>query len=178
MGSLESMRSNSNHQKNWRTGEFSMGHTPKRAWESNDVLRLSGGIQYLSYTSSPLIFDLNIQQVEKNVCLRRAVLLTISSHNTRLPTCDLRGELLSTGQGQHDHAIHLQLNTVFLVKPVNSSMPCWFWAIPQVGWLIAEKINLRTGAAGEMVLESMLLLAFPQEHGDPNKVFFCLQATC
>ena len=28
-------------------------------------LRLSGGIQYLSYTSSPLIFDLNIQQVEK-----------------------------------------------------------------------------------------------------------------
>ena len=64
-------------------------------------LRLSGGIQYLSYTSSPLIFDPNIQQVEKNVCLRRAVLLTISSHNTRLPTFDLRGELLPTGQGQH-----------------------------------------------------------------------------
>lgn len=106
------------------------------------------------------------------MCLRRAVLLTISSHNTRLPTCDLRGELLCTGQGQHDHAIHLQLNTVFLVKPINSSMPCWFWAIPQVRWLIAEKISLRTGAAGEMVLESMLLLAFPQEHGNPNKVFF------
>jgi hypothetical protein len=65
MRSLESMRSNSNHQKNGRTGEFSMGHTPKRAWESNDFLRLSGRIQYLSYTSSPLIFDLNIQQVEK-----------------------------------------------------------------------------------------------------------------
>lgn len=64
--------------ENWRIFH---GAYPKRAWESNDFLRLSGGIQYLSYTSSPLIFDLNIQQVEKK-CVPAAFLYFWRFHRT------------------------------------------------------------------------------------------------